>query len=169
MTRKTDRDSLRQELSALLAGLEFYRSWAIDALEIENGHVTQEVLDQIVMPSSFYLDVFDDAPDARCSQVLTEVRNWYSHTAKDLPKQRGEKEAQTFFDGFQDALGFDFHTASKNVRNVAEKALKQKQILNDEDYETLFELETNLSQHILNAEEMGQISRLLRLFEDAQK
>ena len=39
--------------------------------------VTKDDLDQIVMSSSFFLQLFDDTKDGRCAEVLKEVRQWY--------------------------------------------------------------------------------------------
>ncbi|MFY0618481.1 hypothetical protein [Shimia sp.] len=171
MGHKNDRQDTRDELSRLLKGLEFFRLWRIEGVRAANGQVTQEDLNQIVMPSAFFWDVSEQASE---KIALKEVKSWYGHAASDLRywatsgnPELAESVAR-FVDAFRSEMGFDFFEEAGILKKLAKKALKQGRIANEEDYYVLKELETNLSQSDLKPQEMSALSDLLRDFEDTQ-
>jgi len=175
MAERTNRDAVRGELIRLLEGLEFYRSWAISSLKRDKGTVTKDDLDQIVLPGSFFLQIFDDTKGSRCAEVLKEVRQWYSHAASDLFNMAnfGEEalaaEANEFLKDFRKEVGFDFYAEARLLRKTADEALKLRKITNPEDYYSLKELENDLSQSVISSNELARVSDLLRQFENQFK
>lgn len=162
------REAARQDLIRLLDGLDYYRSWRIASVQRDKGMVTQEDLNQIVMPGSFFLQAFEETSDRQMRGVVDEVRQWYAHTASDLTylaRIEGEAEIQAFLADFRKDMGFDFFSESGLVKKTADKALKQNKIANDKAYYILKELETDLSQTILTDPQMTEISDLLRAYE----
>lgn len=172
MTRNTKRDAARGELVRLLKGLECYRSWRISSIERDNGVVTEDDLNQIVMPSSFFLQVFDGTKGNGGAAVIKDVRQWYSHTASDLLYMMNSdddawaSDAKQFLKSFPKEVGFDFYTEAGFLRKMADKALRSRKIENQGNYHSLRELVNDLSQSVLSSEELAKISELLRDFEN---
>lgn len=173
MTKPTNRDALRRELVRLLAGLEFYRTWAIVAIERDKGQVSQSDLNQIVMPAAEFLQIFDDTKGARCAHILRDVQLWYAQTAGDLfhfEKTADPKFAadiRQFFDDFRQHTGFDFYAEAGLLKKIASQTLKTGKIATPQDYDALKELENTVDQPVLEPAEMVQIAALLRKFETA--
>ena len=65
MTQNAKREATRNELLRLLEGLEFYRAWRISAIKAAKGEVRQEDLNEIVEPSTAFLEYF---ANSRASQ-----------------------------------------------------------------------------------------------------
>ncbi|WP_338551078.1 hypothetical protein [Roseovarius phycicola] len=172
MTKGSDRDTARRELVRLLEGLECYRSWKISCIDRDKGVVTEDDLNQVVMPSSFFLQVFDETKGSSSAAVIKEVQQWYSHTASDLRymMNSGDEawtaDARQFLKDFPGEVGFDFYAEAGLLRKVADKALKSRKITNQGDYYSLRELENDVSQSVLSSEELAEISELLREFEN---
>ena len=175
MTKETNRDSDRGELIQLLKGLECFRSWRIASIERDNGVVTEDDLNQIVMPSSFFLQVFDETKGNGGVAVIKEVRQWYSHTASDLllmmnsGDEAWTRDAKQFLKNFSKEVGFGFFAKAGFLRKMAEKVLRSRKITNQDDYHSLKELENDLSQSLLNSAELAELSELLRNFENNVK
>ncbi|WP_424965100.1 hypothetical protein [Dinoroseobacter sp. S375] len=171
MAKETKTDTARSELVRLLEGLEYYRSWSISCIESETGEVTEDDLNQIVMPSSFFLQVFEETKGRSGTAVVTEVRRWYSHAASDLcyminsGDEAWAGHARQFLKSFQAEVGFDFFAEAGLLRKFADKALKSRKISTEEDYYSLRELENDLSQSVVSPEELVEISEILRFYE----
>lgn len=174
MVEPHDRDALREELKRLLAGLDFYRSWRIATLRRTKGQVTQADLNEIVMPGSTFLDLFDTAKGRSAHTILTEVQRWYAHTASDLAHiaaldDQAQIEVAQFFSDFRKTLGFDFFREAGLPRKIAQMAFKQDKISKHLNYETLKEIELDQSQTLFSQAELSKISALLRAYELEQK
>ena len=171
MAKGTNRDAARRELVRLLEGFECYRSWRISCLERDNGVVTEDDLNQIVMPSSVFLQVFEEAKGNGSAAVTKEVRQWYSHTASELfyminsGDEAWATDAKQFLKNFPKEVGFDFYAEAGFLRKMVDKALRSGKIANQEDYHSLRELENDLSQAVVSSEELDKISEFLRDFE----
>lgn len=165
-----DKEAARKDLLHLLEVLEHYRSWVISAIEQERGKVTQEDLNQIVVPSSFFLEAFDNAKGKSANFFVEEVRQWYSHTAGVFRQLSANPMNKSMIDRylhqFKEDLGFDFFAASGFVEKTARKVMACDKISTEREYETLVELETDQSLLLLSSEEMVQIGKLLREFEE---
>ena len=135
-----NRETNRNELLRLLEGLEFYRTWMIAAITREKGAVTQADLNEIVMPGSFFLDLFDATKGRRSQQVIKEVQLWYSHTASDLAylAHAGDggsaaADIRQFLAEFQVQTGFSFYAEAGLLEKTARKTLKRGKIANEND------------------------------------
>lgn len=170
MAKGTNRDIARRELVRLLEGLDCYRSWKISCIERDKGVVTEDDLNQVVMPSSFFLQVFDETKGSSSVAVIKEVRKWYSQTASDLfyivnsDDEAWAADARQFLENFPKEVGFDFYAEAGLLRKVADKALKSRKITNQGDYYSLRELENDASQSVVSSKELTEISELLREF-----
>lgn len=175
MTKETDTDAARREFVRLLDGLECYRLWRISCIERDKGEVTQDDLNQIVMPSSFFLRAFDQTKGRGGTAVVTEVRRWYSHAASDLMYMMNSNDeawaadARQFLKNFHAEVGFYFFAEAGLLRKVANKALKSRKISRRGDYYSLIELENDLSQSVVTPEELADISEILRKYEKNAK
>jgi hypothetical protein len=165
------RETHRQELIRLLKGLDFYREWRMSSLTKERVGVSQEELAcEVVMPGSVFLQLFDETKGKRCTEVLTDIRAWYSHTASDLnwlarSSDEDRNDVRQFLENFRKEVGFHFHDEAGALRKLADRALKRGNIANEEEYYLLNELRNDLSQSILKAQELADVSALLNLFD----
>jgi len=170
MTNNAKRDAARDELLRLLKGLEFYRAWRIAGIKSANGEMHQEDLNEIVMPSTAFLKLFDDA-GGRYGQILQLVREWYSHTYSDLcslANTGGEAvsaEIRKFLSDFRDEVGFEFQSEAGLVGKTVRKVLKSGIITRENDYYILKELENSVDRAFLTGNELAAVSDLLRRFE----
>ncbi|MEC7964160.1 MAG: hypothetical protein VX083_06315 [Pseudomonadota bacterium] len=171
MPQTTNKEAARKDLLRLLEGLEHYRSWAISAIEQERDKVTQEDLNQIVVPSSFFLEAFDDAKGKSANFILDEVRQWYSHTASDFRQLSANPvyavEIERYLKQFKEDFGYDFFAASNLVEMTASKAMARGAITTEQEYETLVELEKDQSQSIVSSKDLAKLVKLLRDFEES--
>ena len=171
MTSNENRDATRGELLRLLKGLDCYRAWAISTMEREKGSVTQEDLNQIVMPGSFFLELFDQTNGNRCRDILRQVRQWYSVTATQLQAVKGSGDAvlaaevDRFLQRFREDTGFDFHAEAGLVRKTIERALKENRIADETDYRLLKGGEDDGMLADLGPDDLGTLLQLLRDFE----
>jgi hypothetical protein len=170
MGKKPDRAIIKGELIRLLEGLEFYRAWQISLVKHRKGVVTQEDLNEIVEPASVFLEEFESAKGSQYLYVLRDVQQWYAHTASDLSFLSNQdalcaEAVHAFLIAFRTEIGFDFFKEADVLRKIATQVLKAGKIKSSGDYYCLVELENDLSQTVLTAEEMTQISRLLRTYE----
>lgn len=162
---------MRSELLRLLDGLEVYRSWRIASVKRETGRVTQDDLNQIVMPSEMFLEMFEDAGTGERRLVLNEVKTCFSHIGHDLSELRktddqvARKSLQEFLDGFREKTGVDFFVESGFLRTLVGKVLKRGRITSDEEYESLKELETSSVTGAFTEADILEISQMLRRFE----
>jgi len=175
MAKESNKDAAKRELIRLLEGLECYRAWRISSIKRDKGTVTEDDLNQIVMPSSFFLQIFDKTKGSGSALVIKDVRQWYSHTASELfnMANSGEEawvaDVRKFLKDFQKEVGFDFFAEAGLLRKTANRALKLRKIANQGDYYSLKELENDLSQSVISSEELAKISNLLRDFENQFK
>jgi len=169
MTRKAKRDAARRELLRLLKGLEFYRAWRISGIKRAKGEVRQKDLNEIVAPSTDFLEYFDNL-GGQFSQILQVVREWYSHTYSDLchlmntGSEEVSSEIRLFLKDFRNEVGFDFLSEAGLVAKTARKALKSGKITKDEDYFLLKELESIVDQTLLHGLDFDAVSDMLRRF-----
>lgn len=138
------------------------------------GISQEELAGEVVMPGSFFLQLFDETKGKRCTEVLKEVRVWYSHASSDLNylanlSEEDRSEVHQFLDDFQKDVGFRFHAEAGTLRKVADRVLKRGKIANEEEYYLLNELRNDFSQSILKAEEQADVSALLNLFENSSE
>ncbi|SMX30923.1 hypothetical protein COL8621_00188 [Actibacterium lipolyticum] len=164
---------MRDELVRLLKGLDFYRAWRISCIKRDQEAVSEEDINQIVVvPGSFFLQLFDDTKDSQCAQITEEVQRWYSHTWSDLSYMARsaegglEADVRQFLTDFRNEVGFDFHTKTGLLKKTANKVLKRREIANELEYYSLKELEHDLTQSVLSAEELTKLADLLRKFEN---
>ena len=175
MANDTFRKTARDDLVRLLVGLDYYRDWKIALRERAKGSVTQEDLNEIVMPGASFLEMFDTVPGRGCLAVLKDIKQWYSHTASDLiylSHVDGGAEApaiKQFLKDFQNDVGFDFFSEAGVLEKVAKTVLKKGKVVREEEYFCLKELELDLSQTVLSAEDLDTVSALLRDFERRTK
>ncbi|MGR3637764.1 MAG: hypothetical protein ACU0BK_17800 [Shimia sp.] len=174
MPSKHEVNAMRLELLRLLEGLEFYRSWRIDGLLAEKGDVTQDDLNNIVVPSSFFLDLFDQSKGVSGRFVIKEVQSWYSHTAGDLEYWRRagglytSGDVERFLEAFQQTFGFSFWEVSGYLKKVANKVLRRGSVTRDEEFYALRELEADLSSSVITKAELKRLQNLLRDYEAQQ-
>lgn len=141
-------------------------------MEREKGAVTEEDLNEVVTPGSSFLHVFDETRGGGGAAIIKEVRKWYAHTASDLlhMMNSGDEawgaDARQFLERFSREVGFDFFAEAGLLRKVANKALGSGKIARQGDYHSLKELENDLSQSVLSSEELAEISKLLRDYEN---
>ena len=108
-----NRDEIRRDLVRLLEGPDLYRSWRLSVLKRHNPDVTEgSIKTKVVMPGSFWLELFEDTKDRRCLQVLKEERAWYSHTDSDLShfanlSEVGHAEVDLFLRDFRRSRALD--------------------------------------------------------------
>jgi len=171
MPLTTNKEAARKDPLRLLEGLEHYRSWAISAIEQERGKVTQEDLNQIVVPSSFFLEAFDNAKGKSANFILNEVRQWYSHTASDFRQLSANPayavEIERYLKRFKEDFGYDFFAASNFVEMTAKKVVARGKITTEQEYEALVELEKDPLQSIVSSEDMAKLVKLFRDFEES--
>lgn len=171
MDRAANNDIARCELIRLLDGLEFYRSWRISSIEREKGIVTEDDLNQIVMPGTFFLEAFDGTKGRGRMSVLKEVQSWYSHTAGDLLLMKKSNDpiraadAQNFVVNFKQEVGFCFWAEAGLLREMADEAMRLGKIADQDQYYSLRELEIDPSHSEISPDELSIISGLLRDFE----
>jgi hypothetical protein len=171
MNQQKDRNALRRELILLLKGLDFFRAWRLTSLKGQRVGIPEEdLVGEVVMSGSFFLQLFDETKGRRCTEILKEVRVWYSHASSDLNylanlSEKDRSEVRQFFDDFQNNVGFSFHAEAGTLRKVADRALKRGKIGNEEEYYLLNELRNDLSQTVLKAEELASVSALFVSFE----
>ncbi|MBO9478327.1 hypothetical protein J7382_12345 [Shimia sp. R11_0] len=166
---------LRRELLRLLDGLEFYRNWRLSRLRATKGEVTQEDLNQIVMPASVFMDIFERSKGAARRAVLKEVQKWYAHTASDLQQWRvsgglyTDGDVEAFLTAFREAQGCSFWEESGYLKKLARKVLRRGCIVREQEFYALRELDMDLSQSVLTEAEMGRLRALLTAYEAQQK
>lgn len=171
MTQNAKRDAARRELLRLLKGLELYRTWTISAIKMAKGEVLQEDLNEIVEPSTAFLEYFDNA-GGQYSQILQFVREWYSHTYSDLcslmntGNEEVSSEIRQFLMYFRNETGFDFQSEAGLVGKTVRKVLKSGKITKKNDYFILKELENSVDQTLLKGSEVEVVSQMLRHFEN---
>ncbi|MBO9395212.1 hypothetical protein J7400_00875 [Shimia sp. R9_2] len=167
----TKRDAARRELLRLLKGLEFYRAWRISGIKRARGHVQQEDLNEIVLPSASFIRDFDAAA-GQYSHILQVVQQWYSHTYLDLCYRMytgGEdlsSDIRQFLEDFRNEAGFEFQSEAGLVSKTIRKVLKRGKITTASDYFILKELENCVDQPGLEDSEFAVVSSLLRQFEN---
>ena len=172
MVNDTKKDAVRRELVQLLEGLDCYRTWRISCIERDKGPVTQDDLNQVVLPGAMFLQAFDGTNGLGGSAIVKEVRQWYAHTASDLLQildsgiEAWAADARQFLDNFQRDFGFDFLAEAGLLRKLADKALRSRKVSSQGTYDALRELENDLSQTVVSWEELTDISALLREFEN---
>lgn len=155
----------------LLKGVEFYRSWIINSIELAKGSITQDELNQIVVPSAVFLQEFDNIKGGRCSCVIKEIQQWYSYTASDLFNmiEFGEEaisaEVSKFLSDFRIEVGFNFFAEAGLLGKTVNRVLEKGEIVAEVDYYSLKELENDQSQSLISATQQAQVSDLLRKFE----
>lgn len=170
MTDNAKRDAARDELLRLLKGLEFYRAWRIAGIKAANGEIRQEDLNEIVEPSTAFLEYFDNA-GGRYGQILQLVREWYSHTYSDFcfltntGREPVSSEIRQFLKDFRNEVGWEFQSEARLVATTARKVLKSGKITRENDYYILKELENSVDQALLTGNELDAVSNLLRHFE----
>ena len=135
------------------------------------GEVRQEDLNEIVEPSTAFLEYFDNA-GGQYSQILQFVREWYSHTYSDLcyimntGSEAVSSENRQFLKDFRNEVGFDFQSEAGLVTKTIRKALKRGKITKNDDYYILKELEDDVDQTLLKGRDFDAVSDMLRHFED---
>lgn len=170
MTHNAKRDAARDELLRLLKGLEFYRAWRISGIKAAKREIRKEDLNEIVEPSTAFLEYFDNA-GGRYGQILEFVRAWYSHTYSDLcslANTGGEPvstDIRKFLKDFQYEVGFEFQAEAGLVAKTARKVLESGKITRENDYFILKELENSVDQTLLKDSELDTVSNILRHFE----
>ncbi len=170
MPQNSSRDTARKELLRLLNGLEFYREWKISGIRSVNGEVRQEDLNEIVEPSTAFLEYFDNA-GGQYNQILQSVREWYSHTYSDLcyfANTGGEvaaSEIRKFLKDFRNEVDFEFQSEAGLVAKTVRKVLVSGKITKETDYFILKELEDCVDQTLLRGSELDAVSKMLRHFE----
>ena len=170
MPHNSKRDVARNELLRLLKGLEFYRAWRISGIKAANREVRQEDLNEIVEPSTAFIEYFDKA-GGQYGQILQSVREWYSHTYSDLcylANTGGEavsSEIRKFLKDFRNEVGFGFQSEAGLVAKTIKKALNSGKITKENDYFILRELENSIDQTLLKGSELDAVSNMLRHFE----
>ena len=171
MTRAEARDEARVELVRLLGGLDFYRAWRIAVLQSADPMRSEEEIgNEVVMPGSVWLQIFDDAKGSQWRYVLDEVRQWYSHAYDDLAQIARTSEAargavDQFLAEFRSSLGFGMETESGFVRKAADRVLRRGSIASREEYDILRELEVDRSSTVLGDEARSELSALLQAYE----
>lgn len=170
MHHNAKREAARIELLRLLEGLEFYRAWKISGIKAVKGEVRQEDLNEIVEPSTAFLEYFDNAGD-QYAQVLQAVREWYSHTHFDFCVLANtgcepvSSEIRQFLKDFRNEVGFEFQSEAGIVAKTARKVLESGKITRENDYYILRELENSVDHTFLTGNELDAVSNLLRHFE----
>lgn len=168
MKRQPEKDGMRSELVRLLEGMETYRRWRIASVQREKGDVTQEDLDQIVMPTEMFLDMFESAGTHERKQVLDEVKKCLAYIACDLSEVLTSDDllardnAQSFLSSFREETGVDFFVEYGFLQTLIGKVVRRGNIASDEEYEDLKELEISLSSAAINEVDGAELSRLLR-------
>lgn len=171
MTHDSKRNTARKELLRLLKGLEFYRAWKISGIKATYGEVRQENLNEIVEPSTAFLEYFDTA-GGRYDQVLLFVRKWYSHTYSDLcylantGGEAASSEIRKFLEDFRNEVKFEFQSEAGLVAKTVKKVLETGKITKENDYFILKELENSVDQTLLKGSEFDAVSNILRHFEN---
>ncbi len=171
MKGQPEQDGMRSELVRLLEGMEIYRRWRIASVQSEKGDVTQEDLDQIVMPSEMFLDMFESAGIHERKQVLDEVRKCLAHIARDLSEASTSDDllardnVREFLNSFREETGVDFFVECGFLKTLVGKVVRRGNIASDEEYEDLKELEISLSSAAINEVDNAELSRLLRDYE----
>ncbi|MBV2359093.1 hypothetical protein KUH32_04835 [Thalassococcus sp. CAU 1522] len=171
MPHTKDNQPLRDELVRLLKGLDLYRAWRLSRLKRQHPGVDESALaDEVVLPGSHFLHLFDTATDKNRLSVLREVRAWYAHGASDLANMarlsdETRREVDRFLDEFRETLGVGFHSQAGTLRKTADRVLKRGKVRTEDEYHLLKELEIDLSQTVLDADALERLSAMLRLFE----
>lgn len=175
MRQTEDRQTLRHELIRLLTGLDFYRAWRLSALRLQRIGIPESDLEnEVVMPGSTFLKLFDDSPARAAASILKEVRVWYSHASSELIYlasfgSEHQIEVRRFLDAFRNEVGFSFHAEAGTLRKVAVRSLKIGKVRSEKEYRLLDELRKDGSQTILCAEELAIVSAMLSAFEAGLK
>jgi len=171
VTQKEKRDAARSELLRLLKGLDFYRDWRILSFKKLKGNVSQEDLNEIVAPSTAFLENFDNA-GYQYRQVLKIVRESYSHTYSHLcylahsDCEEVASESRQFLRDFRKEMGFEFQSEAELVAKILGQALKRGKIFQSSEYYILKELENDVSQTLLSSGDFDIVYEMLRRFEN---
>ena len=126
------------------------------------------------MPGATFLKLFDDSPAHASASILKEVHAWYSQAASDLTRlarlsSENRSEVNGFLDAFRNEVGFSFHAEAGTLRKLAVRCLKNGRIPSEDAYRLLDELRTDLSQTILDQDELARLSVILDAFEAGAK
>lgn len=156
----------RAELVRLLAGLDFYRDWRISIWKIVNGQDAELDLNEVVEPSTVWLDRVDETPK-QAAYWIKEVKAWYSHTASELDYFRkngsdaDHAEINQFLGDFREKVGFDLFSEAGFLESLAKKVLKSGKIANENEREYLVEVLNATDQTILQPEDVKALDAMV--------
>jgi hypothetical protein len=166
---------IRAELVRLIEGLDYFRTWRIAQLEATLPAGETLDLDTVVVPGSFFLDLYDQqSRKSDRKQILKEVQNWYAHTANEFHAfmKSGEQEVvqdiNAFLARFRADIGFDFFSESGLIRKTMNKAVKRGKLVNDAEWYVLQEFVVDGTEGDFTREETTHIRHLISEYEGAQ-
>ncbi|WP_421905128.1 hypothetical protein [Mameliella sp.] len=173
MAQNSTKADLRPDVIRLARGVDLYREWRIRIHREAFG--TEPDLNEIVVPGSEFITIFDQTRDARGARsILRDLQSWYSVTASELRRhlQQGNADlteaVQGFLAHFRTTLGFDLMAEGGLLRDLATQAIARGYLRTEEEWHLLKELRDDTDQTVLEAAEMAEITRLMDEFEAVQ-